>query len=180
MDAARLGFHTPSMKRAALAGIMVVAAVSCSRASSPAATPFPRCQTSTLRLSFVGPDMFMHSFIFIYGLRNTGSRTCTMEGYPTITGRHPTGGSFVVKVQHLAAWGPPTTVTIHPGQTAGLYLANGRMPPACRRGAIWGDLEVIPPGASVPLTIPTPARGACPGQVLFVSPIQSSTAAPTS
>ena len=169
------------MKRIALAAVVMVLAASCSRAATPPHARVAVCRSSNLVLTYPSPVIYLHHFVFVYGLRNSGPTACSMTGYPAVTARNQSGAPLGIHVEHLPEWDQVVAVTLRPGQTAGFFLASGSMPKVCgRRSDIYGTFEVAPPGASQTLAIATPARGACPGQVVFVSPVESGTAPPTS
>jgi len=169
------------VKRITLAAIVLVLAASCSPAPSHPRTRSAACSAPNVALTYHAPVIYLHHFVYIYGLRNSGSTPCSMSGYPSVTALDRSGSRMKVRVEHLPEWDQLVTVTLRPGQTAGFFLADGSLPKVCgRRPGIFGTFEVAAPGTSQPTSIETPSRGACPGQVVFVSPVQMGLAPPSS
>ena len=104
---------------------------------------------------------------------NTGTRSCSLTGWPTIT----TPG-LVTKVLYQTATGagfvvPVTRVVLQPGQEASsaldLFAAPGNTYGSCSRPGSWA---VTPPGADQPSEVAWPAdQGPCSHGTVLVSPV---------
>lgn len=112
------------------------------------------CATAALAASLGRPDGTAGTIYYPVNLRNTGSSTCTIQGYP--------GVSFVAgadnhQVGQAAEHDPGSTatVTLSPGQTvsATLGIVNaGNFPDDCQRTPVSG-LQITPPGQTASLVI---------------------------
>ena len=120
--------------------------------SASGATTAP-CATAALAASVGRPDGTAGTIYYPVNLRNTGSSTCTIQGYP--------GVSFVAGANNQVGQaaehdpGSTATVTLSPGQTASATLGivdAGNFPGDCQRTPVSG-LQSTPPGQTASLVI---------------------------
>ena len=111
------------------------------------------CATAALAASLGRPDGTAGTIYYPVNLRNTGSSTCTIQGYP--------GVSFVAGANNQVGQaaehdpGSTATVTLSPGQTASATLGivdAGNFPGDCQRTPVSG-LQSTPPGQTASLVI---------------------------
>jgi uncharacterized protein DUF4232 len=107
----------------------------------------------------------------IYGVwvfTNVSSRTCTLDGYPSLQLYGLRGRPIRTTVREDLA-PDPVTVTLHPGRSASFRTSYNEVAvPRCPRSAV---MAVTPPNATTSLFIPavlTPCRG-----VVHVSGVQA-------
>lgn len=152
-------------------------------------TPGSVCSTGMLSLNRASMSYGTFKYLDIYALTNTSQVACTLEGYPQVALRTASGAAVQsvqvtdatdTGVYNVAAASP---VTLQPGEAAALYIGSIGNPgaseacdPASRE---MGVMEVTPPGDTVALTVPVPVNTGCPTAPLYVSPIMSSVALPT-
>jgi hypothetical protein len=122
--------------------------------------------------------------LFVYALKNTGASPCTLTGYPQLIGFAASGANlhanFVDTTDSPVYQGASTAaVTLQPGDSAGLYVGSTGDPgmvDQCNAAArAHGTVKITVTGGGPPLTIPS---NTCPGQTIYISPFQSSTALP--
>lgn len=130
-------------------------------ATASSARVTPTCGAAVLRPVFGGFQGAAGTFQDRWRLRNVGSATCHVRGYPTVTNYRSDGRPLPMSVSHLGTAG---TVVLPPGQHASFNLRYtdpgilGCTPqPAAR-------LTIQPPGAARPVITNRGVR-ACRGQV---------------
>ena len=144
-----------------IAAAVVLAGCSSSKTSTAPSTATPSasgattapCATAALAASVGRPDGTAGTIYYPVNLRNTGSSTCTIQGYP--------GVSFVAGANNQVGQaaehdpGSTATVTLSPGQTASATLGivdAGNFPGDCQRTPVSG-LQSTPPGQTASLVI---------------------------
>ncbi|MGH7018817.1 MAG: DUF4232 domain-containing protein [Brevundimonas sp.] len=107
----------------------------CSRpVAALAPAPVGPCTGSDLKLSVEGGDAGMGNRVTVLALQNTGARTCSLTGYPTVTLADASGAALtaVKAVQepgnYFAQGTPPTPVALAPQAKAFFDLAWNVVP----------------------------------------------------
>ncbi|MNH48690.1 Membrane-bound lysozyme-inhibitor of c-type lysozyme [compost metagenome] len=107
----------------------------CSRpVAALAPAPVGPCTGSDLKLSVEGGDAGMGNRVTVLALQNTGARTCSLTGYPTVTLADASGGALgaVKAVQepgnYFAQGTTPTAVSLKPQSKAYFDLAWNVVP----------------------------------------------------
>jgi hypothetical protein len=136
------------------------------------------CAASDMSLRWVTMTAGMFHYADMYALTNTGTSTCTLEGFPAVRmSDTPTSGGAAVPVSDAvqddgtAPWGAvPTQITLQPGTAAGLIISYVADPnnPACLTPTTFA---VTLPGASSSLTSDRTGFNVCAGGQVYVSPI---------
>jgi Protein of unknown function (DUF4232) len=130
--------------------IVVALAVVGSGASAAGAAGPPRCATSNLRLDFVGGQGFTSHRAWDFGLRNVGSTTCHLKGYPGVGLLDAHARPISVTVVRNTAF-PVKNVVLHPWQRAYfsfVYVISGPCLP--HFFSAYG-LQVFPPNSAARL-----------------------------
>jgi hypothetical protein len=125
-----------------LAALALTACTLAAPAVASAATP--RCLTSSLRLDFVRGQGFTSHRAWDFALRNTGSATCQLRGYPGVAllDRHArVEGPSVVR-----RGAPVQTVVLAPWRRAFFTFVFTVAGP-CPSGVRASGLQVFPPNA---------------------------------
>jgi Protein of unknown function (DUF4232) len=95
---------------------------------------------------------------------NTGTATCTLDGYPGVS--FLTAARTVITAPATRTPASPHQVTLAPGQTASAQLKTpnvGNLPKTACRQATAASLKVYPPNDTAPVFVP--ARiGVCAGR----------------
>jgi hypothetical protein len=108
------------------------------------------CQAGQLAASLVHSGVAAGSAIDVIALTNTGSTTCTLEGYPGLALYDAQGQAIPASVQPGPVGGVsgPTLVTLAPGSSASFYLqfssGTGIPGASCQPSTV----GVTPPGSS--------------------------------
>lgn len=160
----RLGVSISVLVSAVVLATVVFAAPSSGLASTP------RCATSNLRLDKVGENDFTSHRGWAFALRNVGTVTCYLKGYPglRLLGRH--ARSMRTKVVHFA--GPAHTVVLAPWHRA-FFAVTFAVSGPCPAAVFAYGMRIVPPGASPRLVWYAGRFDLCgPGPaVLSVSPV---------
>ncbi|SEO06448.1 DUF4232 domain-containing protein [Actinacidiphila rubida] len=135
-------------------------------ASAPAArasgTPGSRCTVTGLRMRLGTPDHGAGSVYYPLRFTNTGSRTCTLDGYPGVSLIRGDGSTIGRPADRTPPHG--TTVEVAPGQTveADLHTLNQGI----KGGSCWRRptfLLVYPPGSTASMSLATSSPLVCGG-----------------
>ncbi len=125
------------------------------------AAPLLTCVTSNLRLDKIGEDDFTSHRGWIFAVRNVGSRTCQLRGYPKVrlldAGARPmqtTIGHFggparaVVLIPWHRAYFATTYAVSGPCPAAVFAYGMGITPPRARPRLVWyaGRFDLCGPG----------------------------------
>jgi Protein of unknown function (DUF4232) len=105
----------------------------------------PRCLTSHLHLSFVRGTAALSHLYWDLALRNVGSATCHLHGYPGVGLLDSHGQLIHVNVDRAAGL-PVTTVTVHHGQRAFFTFAYTSSGPCLPHFFSAYGLQIFPPG----------------------------------
>jgi len=129
----------------------------------PIARLAANCQAPELNLS-IGPSSGTAGTIYVDAVfTNQGFRTCTLNGYPTISLVDSHNALLGTPAMHNTAF-PATTITLHPGESA--HAAMGFPEPGNFNSGVCSatstNLKAIAPGAATSLETPL-ARQYCPG-----------------
>lgn len=125
-------------------GALVLAAVGLAAPSSGSGASTPRCSTSNLRVDKVGEDDFTSHRSWDFALRNVGSTTCHLNGYPGV-GLLDSGARFMhTTVGHVA--GPPHNVVLHPWHRAFFSFTFATSGP-CAQAVFAYGVQIIPRNA---------------------------------
>jgi Domain of unknown function (DUF4232) len=114
-----------------VAGVLALTAVAFARSTKAHAASAPICAASALRLDKIGEDDYTSHRGWIFTLRNVGSRTCQMKGYPGVRLLDANARVMPTTVDHLG--GPPHLVVLAPWQRAffaTVYAVSGPCPAA--------------------------------------------------
>jgi hypothetical protein len=102
-------------------GALAVGAVAVALGAAPAtsATTTPVCAAAHLKPIYGGSQGAAGTLQDTWRLRNVGSTTCHLDGYPTVTNYRADGRPLRTSVTHL---GTPATVVLTAGQHASFEL----------------------------------------------------------
>lgn len=117
------------------------------------------CLSTHLAGSLGGSQGAAGSVYYPLVLRNTGTSTCTLYGYPGVSFVAPGSGQQVGAPADRRP-GTVQTISLAPGQSAQATLAvtdAANFPPSCGITTVAG-LRVYPPGQTAALYIPHPDR----------------------
>ncbi len=148
---------------AGLAAIAVVAITASRAAARASAASLPRCTTSGLVvwIDTQGEGTLGHIF-FNLEFTNLSGHTCTLRGYPGVSGVN-LGGHRLGRPAERDTATPVHTVTLTNGATVSSVLRVtdvGVFPPSICGPTTAAGLRVFPPGATVSKVVPFPF-GAC-------------------
>jgi Protein of unknown function (DUF4232) len=115
-------------------------------AASPKAGASARCRTSQLRLSLARTLGAAGRRDWDLALRNVGTRTCTLRGYPTVQLVNRQGHRIQPQTIDNDLFAT-RTVTLHPGQRAFFTFVFESAGPCVPHGFTAAGLAVFPPGA---------------------------------
>jgi len=122
------------------------------------------CTSSHLAAALTSPQGAAGTTYYHLELTNTGSRPCTLYGYPGVsfvTGA--TGAQVGAAAEHSSTTEPLSTVTLDPGASSVATLGivdAGNYPTSCQITSASG-LRVYPPGDVAALFIPTSGISTC-------------------
>jgi len=122
------------------------------------------CTSSHLTAALTSPQGAAGTTYYHLELTNTGSRPCTLYGYPGVsfvTGA--TGAQVGAAAEHSSTTEPLSTVTLDPGASSVATLGivdAGNYPTSCQITSTSG-LRVYPPGDVAALFIPTSGISTC-------------------
>lgn len=158
---------------------------------SPTSSGHPRCADD--RLSVNTPDHWvgagMHMFTNQLTVRNTGTDTCELRGYPSIRIVLASGRPIEIEVVDRTSvlFGrdiPSRTVTLAPGQAAQFFVEWSDLPPATSTSPSCtsspATVEVTLPGGQRAFSLHGTGIVPCAHSRLWVSPIMPGTALPGS
>jgi hypothetical protein len=128
--------------------------------TATAAASVPSCATSGLVEWFYNPPGSATAGSFYYDLEftNQSGHTCTIHGYPKVTGVGITGHQLGTAAGHNPAHSA-RTVTLSKGKTAMAVLQvtdAGNFPPSTCRPTAAAGVRVSPPGQKATKTVPFP------------------------
>ena len=129
----------------AAACALTLAAAKLAAASSGFGSSMPRCSSSNLRVDKVGEQGFTSHRSWDLALRNVGSTTCHLNGYPGVRLLDSRAGLMPTTVGHVA--GPPHNVALHPWQRAFFSFTFATSGP-CAHAVFAYGVRIIPPNAS--------------------------------
>jgi hypothetical protein len=176
----------------AVVGVLTVVVASPTLNSSAAArVPVARCPARTLRLKIGGAVVpKTQQTPLLLAVTNSGTKTCTLEGYPRITLESKVGSPYPFAYrnrgdQEVTGRHPPR-LTLRPGAVAWVMINKNHCELHIALGqGVAARLELSPPGSSAFLRIALgrrqPPYSYCaapdPGHYVDVSPVESSAAA---
>jgi len=166
------------MRTRSLALVLVVAGALGSSAAAFAhstgahAASTPTCATSALRLDKIGEDDYTSHRGWVFALRNVGSRTCQMKGYPAVHLLDANARTMPTTIAHLG--GPAHPVVLAPWQRAyfaTVYAVSG----PCSAAVFAYGMGITPPRAASRLVWYAGRFDLCgPGPaVVSISPVAS-------
>ncbi len=109
-----------------------------------------------------------------YTLTYRGASPCMLDGFPAVnfTGSLAPGGApAALTIEAAHSGGPPTSVSLASGQSAGFYLVVGNVPVDGVGCVSVTSIAVTPPGGTRSLTLTT-ALSPC-GPSVGVTPVES-------
>ena len=158
------------MRAMSLTSVLVLAAALGSSAAASAqstrarSASTPTCAASALRLDKIGENDYTSHRGWIFALRNVGSHTCQMKGYPAVHLLDANARVMPTTIAHLG--GPARIVVLAPWQRA--YFATvyavsgpcsaavfaygmGITPPRTASRLVWyaGRFDLCGPGSAV-------------------------------
>jgi Protein of unknown function (DUF4232) len=123
---------------------LALAAVWLATPSSGFGASTPRCSTLNLRVDKVGEDDFTSHRSWDLALRNVGSTTCHLNGYPGVA-LLDSGARFMhTTVNHVA--GPPHDVVLPPWHRAFFSFTFVTSGP-CTQAVVAYGVQIVPPTA---------------------------------
>jgi hypothetical protein len=114
-----------------LTGVFGSSAVAFAHSTKVRAAFTPTCGTSILRLDKIGEDDYTSHRGWIFALRNSGSRTCQMRGYPAVHLLDANARVLPTTIVHFG--GPAHPVVLAPWRRAffaTVYAVSGPCPAA--------------------------------------------------
>jgi Protein of unknown function (DUF4232) len=136
----------------------------------------PSCAFSQLAVTSTGNSGMGHIGVVLL-FKNTGTRTCTLAGYPGVAGLN-SAGQQVVQAQrtlngYMRALPPgesPPVVTLAAGESASAFVEGTDVPRGNAACVTYPALLVTPPNTTQSLTIDASMPGCSPVQVHPVVP----------
>jgi Protein of unknown function (DUF4232) len=155
-----------------LAGVFSPSTVAVAQSTKARAAGTPACGTSALRLDKIGEDDYTSHRGWIFALRNVGSRTCQVKGFPAVHLLDAHAGVMPTRVVHFG--GPAHAVVLAPWRRAffaTVYAVSGPCPAA----VFAYGMSITPPRAASPLVWYAGRFDLCgPGPALVsISPVAS-------
>jgi hypothetical protein len=149
---------------------LVIAAVGFVATSSGSTPAAPRCLTSNLRLDKVGVNDFTSHRGWAFALRNVGTATCQLKGFPAVRLLGSHAQLMPTTLKHFG--GHPHTVTLAPWHRA-FFSVTFAVSAPCPAAVFAFGMRVVPPGATRRLVWYAGKFDLCgPGPaVLTVSPV---------
>ena len=138
----------------------------------------PPCATSDLTASLNDPSGAAGSVGYALVLRNSGSVSCTLDGYPGVSYVDSSGMTVGAPAQRDSV-APVVTVNLAPREAAQATLietdAHNYPPDSCQLTSVAG-LRIYPPNQTTSLLVPqtTLACANAADPVLHVGPMQDS------
>ena len=135
-------------RRAAALAIICVLALSAVAFTVPAsgvAASVPTCSTSNLRLDKIGENDFTSHRGWDFALRNVGSRTCHLKGYPSVGLLDATARPLPTNMGHFG--GPPHNVVLAPWHRA-FFSVTFAVSAPCSAAVFAYGMAITPPAAS--------------------------------
>jgi uncharacterized protein DUF4232 len=130
----------------AVTAVAVSLVVALARPAAGLAAPSARtCATSNLRLDKIGESDFTSHRGWIFALRNVGSRTCRLKGYPGVRLLNRSAGQMPTTVGHFG--GPARAVVLapwHRAYFATTYAVSG----PCSAAVFAYGMRITPPPTS--------------------------------
>lgn len=129
----------------AIASFIAWPAVALTSPTARLAASTPTCAPSNLRLDKIGEDDFTSHRGWIFALRNVGSRTCQLRGYPSIRLLNAHARPMPTTIDHFG--GPAHTVVLaswHRAFFATTYAVSG----PCSAAVFAYGMGITPPRAS--------------------------------
>jgi hypothetical protein len=144
--------------------------------TSTSAASGSHCPASQLAGSQVGSEGAAGTVELTFALRNTGTTSCVLEGYPGGLLLDGSGQALPTTVERGGTLKfeavPVSTVTLAPGATAWFNLGFSDVPTgtetSCPAAA---SLEITPPNAYDHLTVPASGLAPCGQGTVTVSPV---------
>lgn len=128
---------------ALVSGLALVAGLAAPSSGIGASTP--RCSTANLRVDRVGETGFTSHRSWDLALRNVGSTTCHLNGYPGVALLNSGAVMMPTSVGHVA--GPARKVVLHPWQRAYFSFTFAVSGP-CSQAVFAYGVRIVPPSAS--------------------------------
>lgn len=147
-----------------LAGVFGSSAVASAQSTKARAASTPTCGTSTLRLDKIGEDDYTSHRGWIFALRNVGSRTCQLTGFPAVHLLDANARVMATTMIHfggpahpvvLAPWRRAYFATVYavsgPCPAAVFAYGMGITPPRAASRLVWyaGRFDLCGPGPAV-------------------------------
>ncbi|MDQ1415337.1 MAG: hypothetical protein QOF81_950 [Acidimicrobiaceae bacterium] len=136
------------------------------------------CSSGQLKASLMNPNGAAGSVGYDLVLRNTGSVTCSLRGYPGVSYVTGATGATVGAPAQRDNLGTINTITLSPGHAARATLIEVNSlnypPDTCRLTQV-GGLRIYPPNQTVALFVPQTAR-ACANPadaILSIGPLEA-------
>ena len=140
--------RTRSLALLVLAGVFASSAVAFARPTKAHTASTPTCATSHLRLDKIGDNDYTSHRGWIFALRNVGSRTCQLRGFPAVHLLDASARVMPTTIVHFG--GPAHPVVLAPWRRAYLatvYAVSGPCPAA----VFAYGMGITPPRARSPL-----------------------------
>jgi hypothetical protein len=109
----------------------------------PASTP--RCSVSNLRLDKIGENDFTSHRGWAFALRNVGSRTCHLKGFPAVRLLDANARAMPTRMGHFG--GPPHNVVLAPFQRA-FFSVTFAVSGPCSAAVFADGMAIVPPNTS--------------------------------
>jgi len=140
--------YDPGRHRAAALAMICALALSVAVFIVPAsgvAASAPTCSTSNLRLDKIGENDFTSHRGWDFALRNVGSRTCHLKGYPSVGLLDATARPLPTDIGHFG--GPPHNVVLAPWHRA-FFSVTFAVSGPCSAAVFAYGMAITPPQAS--------------------------------
>ena len=105
----------------------------------------PGCSPSNLRLDKIGENDFTSHRGWAFALRNVGSRTCHLKGFPAVRLLDANARAMPTRMGHFG--GPPHNVVLAPFHRA-FFSVTFAVSAPCSAAVFADGMAIVPPNAS--------------------------------
>lgn len=167
------GGSVPTNSSAAAPATIATRAAATPTSTSATTRSGRRCSIGTLALSFDARGAATGHRFYAIMLKNVGSRSCHLKGFPGVSLLDRNARQFGRPAQRARGSVTIKTVVLRPGRTASASLeddSGSRCADRDRSPSAY--VRVFPPGSRRALRVPTTELGMCPGErTLRIGPV---------
>jgi hypothetical protein len=157
------------------AAVTTTSTVPATTAPSTTRPGAPGCPSSSLALSSAEGRSALGHALYLFALRNTSSRTCRLEGHPTVALLDGAGRVLVqakAGAGHILPDRPPRPIPLSPGASGWFGLEASTLCEGDVAPTPSARMTVSPPGDSGALSTAV-TIDVCPDDTVLVSPIRA-------